>query len=173
MLNSIPVHKCLELEAGEWRAIVCDHGLRNSMSSKHFSQLVNTVVAGGSRYHSNNFQTTLKRNLLPQGTCVLGRENSAGAKVWLAKAIGLCCIPSSDEWERTAPIPYGVASQARSKVDVSVLLAFSKCGCPCLSPLPRLAFAQKQIERRQDAGQIQNELCMIVNHFQERPRWVC
>ena len=124
------------------------------MSSKHFSQLVNTVVAGGSRYHSNNFQTTLKRNLL-----------SAGAKVWLAKAIGLCCIPSSDEWERTAPIPYGDASQARSKVDVSVLLAFSKCGCPCLSPLPRLAFAQKQIERRQDAGQIQNELCMIVKSF--------
>ena len=74
VLNSIPVHKCLELEAGEWRAIVCDHGLRNSMSSKHFSQLSNTVVAGGSRYHSNNFQTTLKRNLLPQGTCVLGRD---------------------------------------------------------------------------------------------------
>ena len=44
--------------------------------------------------------------------------------MWLAKAIGLCCIPSSDEWERTAPISYGDASQARSKVDVSVLLAF-------------------------------------------------
>ena len=46
-------HSCPQMSGIQsWFAIVCDHGIRNSMSSKHFCQLVNSVLASGSRYHS-------------------------------------------------------------------------------------------------------------------------